>query len=420
MTDIEKIRQLLQKTDWTYEESKWVSDYITGVHKSLFLEVARDFYQDDLDHQVKIEKEISDRLYKGIRDKLDSQNKDIVPVTSVNKNTAAISYWTYGRVAAIIVLVLLVGGGTLYFSQNEKSSKRSVSMEDTNNVQTDIAPGQNGAVLTLANGSTIVLDSTGNGVIAHQAGMIVSKLPDGQLVYNTVRKNVAPLNGTEMMNTLSTPKGRFFQVRLPDGSKVWLNASSSLKYPIAFTGKERSVELNGEGYFEVAKNKQKPFVVHIQQRGVEQGSVEVLGTHFNIKAYEDEPWQQTTLLEGAIAYRHHNKRLDVHPGQQVYTDVRSDLTLMKMVDTEDIVAWVNGNFNFHNTPLTDIMRQLARWYEVDVVYKGTVQYMEFDGIISRSNSLQKVLKVLQLGGINIEVNGRQITVLASPNNNGSK
>lgn len=216
-------------------------------------------------------------------------------------------------------------------------------------------------------------------------------MKDGQLVYTKAGGNNQVAKTAITYNTMATPRGRQFQMKLPDGTEVWLNAGSSLKYPTAFIGKERRVEITGEAYFEVAKNPNMPFRVAIN----DHTDVEVLGTHFNVNAYNDESSINTTLLEGIVKVHFNSQDQLLKPGQQ--SQVFNTTDKVKLVSDADVnaaVAWKNGSFSFNNATLTDLMRQLSRWYDIDVEYKGAIPADTFSGEIDRTLTLDQVLKGL--------------------------
>jgi ferric-dicitrate binding protein FerR (iron transport regulator) len=227
----------------------------------------------------------------------------------------------------------------------------------------------------------------GNGVVAMQGNAEV-KLNNGQLEY----KKAHDAQGMSVSyNTMSTPKGRQFQVLLPDGTKVWLNAASSLRYPTAFTGKERRVEITGEAYFEVAKNAHLPFKVSIN----DHTAIEVLGTHFNVNAYDDESNINTTLLEGSVKVTSNKQVQMLTPGQQAQVNHESgSVKLVTKADVDEAMAWKNGNFSFNDASLPAVMRQLSRWYNIEIEYKGGIPAGTFSGEIGRSLTLDQVLKGL--------------------------
>ncbi|MBS0032373.1 FecR family protein [Chitinophaga sp. 22321] len=262
-----------------------------------------------------------------------------------------------------------------------------------------IVPGSDKAVLTLANGEEVVLDSTQGKMM--QQGSTTIHLQNGQVVYTN-----ATAAQTDAYNVLTTPPGGQYQLVLPDGSKVWLNAASSLRFPAGFSGRERKVELKGEAYFEVAENVKMPFVV---QTG--DNTVQVLGTHFNLMAYQEEPSTNVTLLEGAVRVLHKTDTALLKPGQQAILAANRRIETVKLADTEKIIAWKNGYFSLNGEGTAVVMRQLARWYNTEVEYAGKVPDLKFEGSIKRSYDLRDVLAILEESGIHFRVEGRKIVVL---------
>jgi transmembrane sensor len=257
-------------------------------------------------------------------------------------------------------------------------------------------------MLTLADGSQIMLDSAANGVLAQQGNTNIVKQQDGQLSYNSKGIPEAAI----AYNTLTTPPGGQYKLTLPDGSKVWLNAASSIKYPTAFIGNTRQVETTGEVYFEIAKDASKPFKV--LQNEME---VEVLGTHFNINGYIDEAVFRTTLLEGSIKITTPKGNDILKPGQQAQVQKTGVVKIINDADLEETMAWKDGNFYFENSDIYTVMRQIARWYDVDVTYKGTVS-KHFLGTISRNVNLSQVLSMLQqTGEVKFKIEGRKVIVM---------
>ncbi|GAA4305219.1 FecR family protein [Compostibacter hankyongensis] len=289
----------------------------------------------------------------------------------------------WASVAAAVLVV--IAGATIAFIYLRGAGPIAgpvASIRDTTGK--DILPGGNKAVLTLANGATILLDSAGNGTLARQGGSRVVKVKSGQLAYNTGKERQAPEGNT--FNTLTVPRGGQYQLILPDGTKVWLNAASSLRYPVAFTGKERKVELSGEAYFEVVHKTERPFRIQVGKEMIED-----LGTHFNVHAYTEEPLMKTTLLEGSVKVGN----TILKPGEQASVDKGGRITVLKDQDVNDAVAWKNGFFAFQNDNLQTVMRELARWYNVSIVYQpGAGNQQQFSGRIDRSLTLTQVLNGL--------------------------
>lgn len=291
--------------------------------------------------------------------------------------------WLYASAAAVL---LLISAGT-WFRVLQKDKEDQLLYATAN-----ISPGRNMATLTLANGKKITLDSIAEGRFAEQNGISISKTANGNIVYQVKDRHTG--SKSEEFNTIQTPKGGTYQVNLPDGTKVWLNAASSLKFPVSFSGKERRVELAGEGYFEVAKDKTKPFFVKTDSQ-----ETEVLGTHFNINAYGDNASQQTTLLEGSVkvsGIKNTSVRpVVLKPGESSL--LNSAGIAVEAANIEEDIAWKNGNFRFDNMPLCSILKQLNRWYNIDIDYTD-VPELGFTGYISRNEQLYRVLHMLELTG----------------------
>lgn len=301
----------------------------------------------------------------------------------------------YRWLAAAGILVF-IGVGLLFLH----SRQEVVKSQQTRVAANDLSPGGNKAILTLANGRKIVLNGAARGTLAQQGKVKIIKLNDGELKYNEQDRTASAIG----FNTVSTPAGGKYEVVLPDGTHVWLNALSSVKFPSAFTGAERDVTLTGEAYFEVAKNKQMPFKVKVGDN-----TVEVLGTHFNIMAYNDESVMKTTLLEGSVKISTPSSSGMLKPSQQAVVGGSDGLSI-KNIDTEPEVAWKNDLFWFDNTDIQTIMRQLARWYDVDIKYQGDIT-QKFSGTIPRNLTASKVFAVLeQTGKVHFRVQGKQIIV----------
>ncbi|MEC5143636.1 FecR family protein [Chitinophaga sp. 212800010-3] len=305
--------------------------------------------------------------------------------------------WWWKAAAAAVVLVL-VTAGIFFFRRGDAPLQPGPELAQR--YKNDVAPGGNKAVLTLADGSHIVLTDAKNDTLGRQGNTSIIKLHDGQVLY---KGGKAP--ATIAYNTLTTPRGGQYQLTLPDGTRVWLNAASSLRFPVAFTGNNRLVELTGEGYFEVASQPGKPFLV--KSNGAE---VAVLGTHFNIMAYTNEHAIEVTLLEGAVNVSRSGAVKKLLPGQQA--SIRQDNSITVANTTaQEAVAWKNGFFIFEHADITAVMRQVERWYDVEVVYEGDPPKMLFGGGMQRSLPLSGILKLLEKNHVLFKVDGRKITVL---------
>jgi ferric-dicitrate binding protein FerR (iron transport regulator) len=304
--------------------------------------------------------------------------------------------------AAATLLALSAGTWLLFHHYSQRSVASTVPLPAQPGG--DVLPGSNRATLTLADNTTINLDDAKNGVLGQQGNTQLVKNKDGQLTYHTI--STSPL----AYNLLTTPRGGQYQLLLPDGSKVWLNAASSLKYPTCFSGKERVVELQGEAYFEIAHNASMPFKVAVLlQKGQAPAEIEVLGTHFNVKAYADEPAVRTTLLEGAVRVHRGDATQALQPGQEANWSGNSGIRVAT-ADVEEAVAWKNGLFKFNGATIGDVMRQLSRWYDVEVVYTNGVPADLFQGEMYRNANVSRVLKVLGASGVHFTVEGKKILV----------
>lgn len=336
----------------------------------------------------------SNRLISLIENKIN----DAEAATQHDENKLK-RYTLWPVIKRVTAAAAIIGAVCLYYY----NSRQNNEPEYTNQTTSKIVPGGNKAVLTLADGSTIILDSAANGTLANQSNVRIYKTGNGRLVYDASHANVDDKNALAL-NTIATPRGGQYQVILPDGTKVWLNAESSLSYPAHFSGTERNVKLNGEAYFEVAKDKKHPFRVNINDM-----RVEVLGTHFNIMGYNNEAAIKTTLLEGSVKIIKGSQQQMIVPGEQAI--VSSGISVAK-VNVDEAVEWKNGNFNFAHENLESIMRKIARWYDIDVAYQGKNTSASFVGTIPRSQSIQEVLKYLELTGlVHFKITERRVTAM---------
>ncbi len=309
------------------------------------------------------------------------------------------------RIAAAVMIFGVIISSTIFFLARKSITKVVRAVAEPLRLPKDILPRGNNATLTLSNGAVIVLDTAISGVIAEQGGEKVIVLDSGKLTYTptaTKRTDSSDL----IYNTISTPRAAQYQLELSDGTKVWLNAASSLRYPTSFNGKDRRVELTGEGYFEVAKNKEKPFFVHAG--GME---VVVLGTHFNIMAYEDEDAIQTTLLEGIVKVRHEYKSDLLKPGEQAILRKDNNNLTESDANINQAVAWKNGYFYFNRTDIKAIMRQVSRWYDLDIVYEAPLPDMLFSGKIERQLPLSGITHLLESSQIHFRIVGKKCIIM---------
>lgn len=302
----------------------------------------------------------------------------------------------YPAVAAAAVLIIISIG--TYFQFRHRPSGEVLNANKLLSNAPDIAPGRNIAILQLSDGTEIALDEQANGAIAKAGSNTIYKNANGQLTY-VANESKEKEEEALVSNTLKTPRGGQFQLTLPDGSKVWLNAASTLTYKISRTSRERLVELKGEAYFEVARDANRPFKV------LSKGQViEVLGTHFNVSSYDDEPSVKTTLAEGAVKIVETNKHRDVvlEPGQQATLDSGNTLSVAQ-VDVSDAIAWKNGKLNFNQSDIYAVARQLSRWYNVDVVFKGKASKVRLSGEVYRNTNASKVLEILSFYNLNCRI-----------------
>ena len=333
----------------------------------------------------------------------------ILTKPQLNPISKRLSYWP--RIAAVAAVLLIAGLGLFFYGQKSNDKAQVVVAKN------DILPGKEGATLTLANGRKIRLSAAVDGELAREAGVVIKKSTDGQIVYDVKgsslpTRGISPQGGERgATNTLTTAKGETYQVRLPDGSLVWLNAASSLTYSAILNERGlRRVKLEGEAYFEVAKDKAHPFVV--QSGGQE---VEVLGTHFNIKAYPDDKLATTTLVEGrvrvsALLRSEHEIMKVLKPNQE--SVFSNNQFIVNQTNALKAIAWKQGYFSFQNEKIRNIMQQLIRWYDIEVKYEGEVTEEGLYGKISRNKPISEVLKMLEETGlVRFKIEERRVTVL---------
>lgn len=321
-----------------------------------------------------------------------------IEVTSAVRSRGKLRKLWFSIAAA--AAVLLVIGGSLIFHSNQPQPQNMVNI-----IRNDIPPGKNTATLTLDNGKKIVLSAANEGQLASEAGIVISKTADGQVVYTVKDDQMA--TGTHI-HTLSTAMGETYRLRLPDQSEVWLNASSSIKFPASFaSAKLREVELTGEAYFQIAKDKTHPFIVKTNLQ-----EVQVLGTHFNINSYGDHQKTITTLLEGSVQVSNHAEQGKIiKPGEQSIVQDGQPITVAP-ADIKNVMAWKNGYFRFRNESIKEVMAKIIRWYNIDVVYTGKVSDEKFNGHISRQKNISEVLNMLSYSNdVKFKVEGRRVTVI---------
>ena len=385
-----KLRKLLGETEWTSKEMQWLLNYLENSDGTELIQLMQKHFSEDLENSREISPETSAKLFKAIHDKISAESKPVrrrvIPLRKI-------------AVAATVMGLLLLSTFLLY---NRNTSKETANAEvDKRRFKNDVLPGGDKATLTLADGSTVVLDDARNGTLAQQGSSKVIKV-DGKLMYDPANNNSKEI----VYNTISTPNGGQYQLELPDGSLVWLNATSSIHFPTSFVGKERRVEVTGEAYFEVAKNRDMPFIVTVNG-----SEVQVLGTHFNVNAYSDEDNVKTTLLEGSVKFVSGTNINMLRPGQQSQLASNGLIKVVSNVDVDEVVAWKNGMFDFDNAGIETVMRQLSRWYDVEIEYKGKTDD-QFIAEMRRNIKLSDALKALELTGkVKFEIQGKKIIVL---------
>ena len=353
---------------------------------------------------------IDEPFRASLEEKLNTLSSSSAPVLRLHGRYR----WIRWTAAAAAVVVLVTGMAYWFSTRHEKLQPPVVKTTSTIN----ISPGGNHATLTLSNGSVIVLDEAKNGDLAQQGGSRIVKADSGRLIYYP---SVARSELIEY-NTISTPRAGQYHIILPDGTKVWLNAASSLRFPTIFSANKREVQLSGEGYFEVAPltppagggKRKTPFIVKIvtPPDGGDGGQVEVLGTHFNINAYQDESTINTTLKEGSIKFSAAGSPEKIlRPGQQAIYDNQLHALSVRDADVEQVLAWKNGFFEFNNMSLPTILRQISRWYDVDISIASSYPEKRFGGRISRKLNLSNIIKMLETYGVHFKMENRKLIVV---------
>lgn len=384
-----------------------IGKYLDGTASVEEIQRLHEWYRSFDDSQAEIASAAGDDK-DALRDRLLHRLQQTIRQEPVPQLYPLRKTWPRRLTAAAAILMLLIGAVWYLFSS--RSNPHPVALRPSpRNIPVDIRPGGNKAVLTLANGATIVLDSVSKGIIGRQGNMKIEKQDKGQVAYTSGSQG-ADANDAMSFNTITTPRGGQYQVTLSDGTKVWLNASSSIRFPVAFIGKERYVEITGEVYFEVAKDPAATF--RVRASGSE---MTVLGTSFNVNAYSDEPVVRTTLLEGKVAVSAYPTRPGstpqyLLPGQQSVLGRTGNLHIVDHADIEEVMAWRYGRFQFKSSELQSVMRQIARWYDVDIEYESPIS-LHFTGQITRNVNVSKVLEQLELTGeVRTRIEGRKIIV----------
>lgn len=370
------------------QEAQEVLDYLqTGHSAKLLLQSLQEEFQSSLQTEEPVNAAMGDRVRNRLLQTIES-----TPIITRS--------FQWLRVAAAAAVIIALGILAYIFYPSTKKEESISQVQQPAPPAHDVAPGTNAAILTLADGTQIPLGTQSTNHLPKQGNVSVINA-QGQLVY----QNTAAKPGEIVYNTLTSARGQSYSLVLADGTKLWLNASSSVRFPVAFTDSERDVEITGEVYFEVAKDASRPFRVKTNDM-----QVEVLGTQFDINAYPDETGVTTTLVEGSVKVNTKDKVLHLSPGQQSKLLSNGSLQLLKDVNVDEIIAWKNGFFHFESADLRSILRQFSRWYDIEVVYEGEPKDRSFFAIVNRNSSLANVLKMLNANNIHFTIEGKKLIV----------
>jgi hypothetical protein len=399
----EKIDHLLNKANWSNEERKWMLQYLEENNDAQLKSLMKERFDEGIDfeehHNIEASKLLLQSLYKniGINEKGKLVNKSLRH--QINRVRVA------GAAAAAIGLIIFCA----YLFQDKEIQQVPLA-EQLPHIEEEVITWGNKAILTLEDGKVINLDDISNGEVVKQGGVLIRKTADGKISYET-DPNYKAKGEVPVLNTMSTPRGGEYQVVLPDGSQVWLNAASSLTYPIQFSATSRVVTIEGEAYFEIAKDTNRPFIVN-----VDEVEIRVLGTHFNVSAYKEESEIKTTLLEGSVQVKrksltHETASIIMRPGDQaIVSDGQSSIKMVQ-VDIDDVMAWRHGYFVFHKEGIHSAMNKIGRWYDLDIEFEGNLRNRRFEGTISRMENLNSLVKALELTGVaSFKLEGRKIVV----------
>lgn len=330
-------------------------------------------------------------------EKIRSTEKAQTPVRKLDTKHPIPAYWW--AAAALLPILFSIW---FIFSSKSEDKQMAEAKSDSLETSTGILPGTDRATLTLADGSVVILDTADQESILGQQNVKLINVA-GQITYKVSDQAVT---GNEMQfNKITTPRGGQYKIELQDGTMVWLNAASSLRYPVAFTSNKREVELTGEGYFEVAHDAAKPFIVNL----TDGTRVTVLGTHFNINSYSDENSIKTTLLQGSVLVKQGERQKELLPGDQAETG-QNQFKVVHLSNTDQIVAWKNGYFSFNDDNLESIMRQLSQWYNVDIDFPQGVPNVLFSGELDRNLKLEELLEVFSTLKINYQIENRKLII----------
>ena len=399
MEDLQtQLKDLFDKAEWTLEEKAWILTYLENNEPSELNDLLKQQFDQHLGKSNPIEKTLYDRLLCGIHDKME------VPAKSTKGRT--LRMWTVGIAAASVLAAISIFGINKWISNSHRNNIDEVNSTQPGN-KTGNSADQEKAVLTLADGLQILVENAPAGLLAKQGTVSIIKVKSGEIAYQSIANNEAGV-----FNNITIPRGSKYKITLPDGTNVWLNAASSLRFPTTFNSNTRTVELIGEGYFEVAKNPAKPFHVKVPdfKNKLDFMDVQVLGTHFNINAYHDELNIKTTLLEGKVEVSKNKVLKILKPAQQAQLSTTGHISIKPFVDVNSVVAWKDGFFKFDGADLKEVMRQITRWYDVEVSYEGDIPLRQFKGQISRSSKLSEVLAILEATNVHFKMDNKKVLV----------
>lgn len=338
-------------------------------------------------------------------EEIDQLKADVWQSLNVNERPTA-TKWLWPKIALAASVILCLTAGIYNYLSESKAQQQPLNAKAR---KTDIAPGGNKAVLVLNNGVKIDLNNQTNGTVAKQGNVKIVKTANGRLAYAPDDTDASAV----VYNTLSTPRGGKYDLTLADGTRVWLNSASSITYPTAFKGNERTVNITGEVYFEIAHNPKQPFRVNFKGH-----SIEDIGTEFNINAYDDEPVVKTTLVTGSIKLSRNSKSVTLRPGQQSITSLSNTDIAVQEADINEAIAWKNGLFKFKKAKIEDVMRQLSRWYNVDVAYPYGIPKTVFSGEMIKDANASQILDMLTYFKVNYEIvqqnNGPEKKIIIKP------
>lgn len=389
---VAEIRQLLEK----YKHQPLSPDELAQLQQAVASGSFEDEIKADILHTLYARSAPEAEWPEAEKAALLQQVFQATPLQPVHRHSIR-KRWAYA--AAAVLAAGIITSGVFLMRRTETPAPVATTVQSN-----PLAPGGNKAMLILADNSTISLDSSSSGALAVQGNTQISNT-NGALTYKGNGDNKQPL-----YNTVATPRGGQYQLTLADGSKIWLNAASSIRFPAAFTGNERLVEVTGEVYFEVTQQANKPFRVKVKTPGMEEMTVTVLGTSFDVMAYADEQAVRTTLVDGAVQVARGNQQSLLKPGYQASIAPNGSTFETSVADVEQSLAWKEGKFRFRNTNIRTIMRQLARWYDIEVAYDGNVSDIDLTGVISRREDAGALLKALETTQrVKFTVDGRTIT-----------